>query len=85
MDLAATRGAFTCQSQSMNLFMQDADFNKLNSAHFYSWSKGLKTGVYYLRTRQKVSAQKFTVEPTPLSSARAGFACTDEVCTLCSS
>ena len=84
MDLAAARGAFTCQSQSMNLFMQDADFNKLNSAHFYSWNKGLKTGVYYLRTRQKASAQKFTVEPTPPSSVRVESVCTDEICTLCS-
>ena len=85
MDLAVARGAYTCQSQSMNLFMQDADFTKLTSAHFYSWAKGLKTGVYYLRTRQKAGAQKFTVEPKNVAAAAVAVVCTDEVCTMCSS
>lgn len=78
MDLAAARGPYICQSQSMNLFMQDPDFGKLHSAHFYSWRAGLKTGQYYLRTRPKAQAQKFTVVPT-------AQVCTEEVCTLCSS
>ena len=49
IDMAADRGAFICQSQSLNLWMSNPDFNKLTSMHFYSWTKGLKTGIYYLR------------------------------------
>jgi ribonucleotide reductase alpha subunit len=64
IDLAADRQAFVDQSQSMNLFMEDLTFSKFNSMHFYSWSKGLKTGCYYLRTRPAVQAQKFTVQPS---------------------
>lgn len=63
IDLAAGRGAFICQSQSMNLFVADPNYAKLTSMHFYSWKKGLKTGIYYLRTRAPVMAQKFTVDP----------------------
>lgn len=63
IDMAAARGAFICQSQSMNLFMADPNYAKLTSMHFYSWKKGLKTGVYYLRTRAPVMAQKFTIDP----------------------
>jgi ribonucleoside-diphosphate reductase alpha chain len=64
IDLAADRQAFVDQSQSMNLFIEDLTFSKFNSMHFYSWSKGLKTGCYYLRTRPAVQAQKFTVQQT---------------------
>jgi ribonucleotide reductase alpha subunit len=64
IDQSADRGAFVCQSQSLNLFMEDPDFKKLSSMHFYSWQKGLKTGIYYLRTRAKAQAQKFTIDPT---------------------
>jgi ribonucleoside-diphosphate reductase alpha chain len=60
--MAADRGAYICQSQSMNLFIQDANFAKLSSAHFYSWKKGLKTGMYYLRTKAAADAIKFTVD-----------------------
>ena len=63
IDMAAARGAFICQSQSMNLFIADPNYAKLTSMHFYSWKKGLKTGIYYLRTRAPVMAQKFTVDP----------------------
>ena len=58
IDMAADRGAYICQSQSMNLFMPEVNFGKLNSAHFYAWNKGLKTGMYYLRTQSKASALK---------------------------
>ena len=58
IDMAADRGPFVCQSQSMNLFIKDVNVGKLNSAHFYSWSKGLKTGMYYLRTLGKTEAIK---------------------------
>jgi ribonucleotide reductase alpha subunit len=64
VDQSADRGAFVCQSQSLNLFVEDPDFKKLSSMHFYSWQKGLKTGIYYLRTRAKAQAQKFTIDPS---------------------
>jgi ribonucleoside-diphosphate reductase alpha chain len=63
IDMAAARGAFICQSQSLNLFVADPTKAKLTSMHFYSWKKGLKTGCYYLRTKAPVAAQKFTVDP----------------------
>jgi len=68
IDMAADRGPYVCQSQSLNLFMADPDFRKLTSMHFYAWRKGLKTGIYYLRTKAKASAQKFTVEPATLTN-----------------
>ena len=64
--MSAERGAFICQSQSLNLFIQDANFAKLSSAHFYSWKKGLKTGMYYLRTKAAADAIKFTVDQDAL-------------------
>jgi ribonucleoside-diphosphate reductase alpha chain len=62
IDMAADRGAFICQSQSMNIFMPSANYGKLTSMHFYAWKKGLKTGMYYLRTKAAADAIKFTVE-----------------------
>lgn len=62
IDMAADRGAYICQSQSMNIFMQDANFGKLSSMHFYAWKKGLKTGMYYLRSQAATSAIKFTLD-----------------------
>jgi ribonucleoside-diphosphate reductase alpha chain len=69
IDMAADRGAFICQSQSMNLFVQDANFSKLSSMHFYAWEKGLKTGMYYLRSKAARDAIKFTVDQTALEAA----------------
>jgi ribonucleoside-diphosphate reductase alpha chain len=69
IDLAAARGAFICQSQSLNLFVSDPTYAKLTSMHFYGWKKGLKTGCYYLRTKAAVTAQKFTVDPRFLSTS----------------
>ena len=66
IDMSADRGAFICQSQSLNLFVQDANFAKLSSAHFYAWKKGLKTGMYYLRTKAAADAIKFTVDQDAL-------------------
>jgi len=63
IDQAAERGIYVCQSQSLNLFLKDPDFSKLTSMHFYTWSKGLKTGIYYLRTKAAAKAQQFTIEP----------------------
>jgi len=62
INMAADRGAFICQSQSLNLFVQDANFAKLSSMHFYAWKAGLKTGMYYLRTKAAADAIKFTVD-----------------------
>ncbi len=62
MDMAADRGAYICQSQSFNVHIQDPNFGKLTSMHFYAWKKGLKTGLYYLRTKAAADAIKFTVE-----------------------
>jgi ribonucleotide reductase alpha subunit len=70
IDMAASRGAFICQSQSLNLFVQDPTYAKLTSMHFYSWKKGLKTGIYYLRTKAPVAAQKFTVDPELLAAVK---------------
>ncbi len=61
LDMAADRGAYICQSQSLNIFMENANFAKLTSMHFYGWKKGLKTGMYYLRTKAATDAIKFTV------------------------
>ena len=62
IDMSADRGAYICQSQSLNIFMEAPNFGKLTSMHFYAWKKGLKTGMYYLRTQAAADAVKFTVE-----------------------
>ncbi len=62
IDQAADRGAFICQSQSLNLFVENPNFGKLSSMHFYGWQKGLKTGMYYLRSKAAVDPIKFTLD-----------------------
>jgi ribonucleoside-diphosphate reductase alpha chain len=74
IDMAAGRGAFICQSQSLNLFVADPNYGKLTSMHFYAWKKGLKTGCYYLRTKAPVAAQKFTVDPRLMAAISGGAA-----------
>jgi ribonucleoside-diphosphate reductase alpha chain len=78
IDMAAARGAFLCQSQSLNLFIPDPTYSKLTSMHFYAWKKGLKTGCYYLRTKAPVSAQKFTVDPRLLAAVQGTSAAQDD-------
>ena len=63
IDMAADRGPYICQSQSLNLWMEDPDYKSLTSMHFYSWQAGLKTGIYYLRRKAKHQAQQFTIAP----------------------
>ena len=63
LDMAADRGAFICQSQSLNLWVEDPDYDTLTSMHFYAWNKGLKTGIYYLRRKPKHQPQQFSIEP----------------------
>jgi len=82
IDMAADRGKFICQSQSLNLFLDDPDFQKLSSMHFYSWSKGLKTGLYYLRTKPVVQAQQFTIEPKT-NLVKINYVDEEEGCVSC--
>ncbi len=76
IDMAADRGAYICQSQSMNLFVENPNFGKLSSMHFYAWQKGLKTGMYYLRSKAATDPIKFTVnqEANKMATAAAGVA-----------
>ena len=95
IDMAADRGAFICQSQSMNLFMAQPTIAKLSSMHFYTWQKGLKTGIYYLRSKAGSQAVQFTVsasEKTPAAKEvvaeemMEGAVCTmEEGCISCGS
>jgi ribonucleoside-diphosphate reductase alpha subunit len=82
IDMSADRGAFICQSQSLNLWMEDPVYNKLTSMHFYAWSQGLKTGIYYLRRKAKHQAQQFTIEPEKKTNVQEGEG--EEICTMCS-
>jgi ribonucleotide reductase alpha subunit len=87
IDMAAARGAFICQSQSLNLFVADPTFAKLTSMHFHAWRLGLKTGVYYLRTRAPIMAQKFTVDPdlqAAVIAAKKAQLAEEEGCVTCS-
>ena len=74
IDMSVDRGAFICQSQSLNLWVEAPNYNILTSMHFYAWSKGLKTGCYYLRRKPTHTAQQFTIEPKA-----------EPVCDMCSS
>ena len=86
IDHAATRAPFICQSQSMNLFVENPTFQKLSSMHFYAWSKGLKTGMYYLRSKSKAKTQSFTIDPkVSRFTNQKNVECNDEVCVMCSS
>jgi ribonucleoside-diphosphate reductase alpha subunit len=82
IDMAADRGAYICQSQSLNLWLEDPNYSNLTSMHFYSWSKGLKTGIYYLRRRGRHQAQQFTIEPE--KKENSGTMEEDEICEMCS-
>jgi len=88
IDLSADRGAYICQSQSLNIFIEEPDYKKLTSMHFYGWSKGLKTGSYYIRTKPKAKTQQFTIDPDFAKKQQekkpANIVCTEEVCTMCS-
>jgi ribonucleoside-diphosphate reductase alpha chain len=85
IDMAADRGAFVCQSQSLNLWLEDPNYNNLTSMHFYGWNKGLKTGIYYLRRRAAHKAQQFTIEVEKKETVDpASHYIEDEVCEMCS-
>ena len=88
LDMAAARGAYIDQSQSLNIFMENPTVAKLSSMHFYGWKKGLKTGMYYLRTRAKAKPQQVTVNPlVPIPTEEEKLACSlanPEGCMMCS-
>jgi len=83
IDMSADRGAYICQSQSLNLWMEDPTYNALTSMHYYSWKKGLKTGIYYMRRKAKHQAQQFTIEPEKQGKEGEGEK-EDEICEMCS-
>ena len=91
IDMSADRGPFVDQSQSLNIFMEDPTSAKLTSMHFHGWRKGLKTGMYYLRTRAKAKAQQVTVPvgpQAPVYTEEQKLACSlanPESCEMCSS
>jgi ribonucleotide reductase alpha subunit len=64
LEMAKDRGAYICQSQSTNLWMKNPDYKKLTAMHMFAWKSGLKTGIYYLRTKAKAAPQQFTIEPS---------------------
>ena len=81
IDMSADRGAYICQSQSLNLWMKEPKYDKLTSMHMYAWKKGLKTGLYYLRTEAKAAPQQFTIEPEKIESKDLED---DGICDMCS-
>jgi len=95
MDLSIGRGPYVCQTQSLNLFFEEPTTKILTSAMFYAWKNGLKTGVYYVRSRPKTQAQQFTIDPKLIKNRELqekqdkntnnkSVVCNDEVCTMCS-
>jgi len=84
IDMAADRGAFICQSQSMNLWVEDPTFPILTSMHFHSWQSGLKTGMYYLRRKPKHQPQQFTIVPKQNANGEGGGDDGEEGCIMCS-
>jgi ribonucleoside-diphosphate reductase alpha chain len=92
IDMSAGRGPYIDQGQSLNVFMEDPNFGKLSSMHFYAWKAGLKTGMYYLRTRAAVNAVQFTVKnDAPVKTTEeqmAAMVCSidnPEDCVMCGS
>ena len=83
IDMAADRGAYICQSQSLNLWVEDPDYKALTAMHFYAWQAGLKTGIYYLRRKAKHQAQQFTIRPQAGQQAEQNKK--EEECLMCSS
>jgi ribonucleotide reductase alpha subunit len=81
IDMARDRGAFVCQSQSLNLWMEDPNYKSLTSMHFYAWQQGLKTGIYYLRRKPKHQPQQFTLDVVTNNTSNSS---SNETCETCS-
>lgn len=82
LEMARDRGAFICQSQSTNLWMKDPTYGKLTAMHMFSWKSGLKTGIYYLRTKAKAAPQQFTINPSTQNNNNTGDD-EDDDCLMC--
>jgi len=82
LEMAKDRGAYICQSQSTNLWMKDPDYKKLTAMHMFAWGCGLKTGIYYLRTKAKAAPQQFTIEP-PTNPTNTTTVEEEEDCLMC--
>jgi len=88
IDMSADRGPYICQSQSLNLWVEDPDYKNLTAMHFSAWQAGLKTGIYYLRRKAKHQAQQFTIQPTmqqPVMPANVNKKEQEQPCEMCSS
>ena len=89
IDMSADRAVFICQSQSLNLWVEEPSYGPLTSMHFYAWNKGLKTGLYYLRRKPKHQAQQFTIVPDSATADQQPHYQEDEktfeTCSMCSS
>ena len=81
INMARDRGAFICQSQSLNLWQENPNYKSLTAMHFYSWKQGLKTGIYYLRRKPRHQAQQFTLDPSTTNVERNE---NEEICEMCS-
>jgi ribonucleotide reductase alpha subunit len=81
IDMAADRGAYICQSQSLNVWVEEPDYKTLTNMHFHSWGKGLKTGIYYLRRKPKHQPQQFTIGPSLANNTNE---IEEEICETCS-
>jgi len=79
INMAADRGAYICQSQSLNLWLEEPNYKNLTAMHFYSWKAGLKTGIYYLRRKPRHQPQQFTIKPKEKTEDA------DEECLMCGS
>ena len=86
INMSRDRGAYICQSQSLNLWVENPSYKILNSMHFYSWQQGLKTGIYYLRRKAAHQAQQFTIEPDKKNNVNSSTQeAEEEICDMCSS
>ena len=82
INMARDRGAFICQSQSLNLWQENPNYKSLTAMHFYSWKQGLKTGIYYLRRKPRHQAQQFTLDPSTTNNVERNE--NEEICEMCS-
>jgi ribonucleotide reductase alpha subunit len=83
LEMAQDRGAYICQSQSTNLWMKDPNYKKLTAMHMFAWNCGLKTGIYYLRTKAKAAPQQFTIEPPSNPAKNTQTNDDEEECLMC--
>ena len=83
LNMARDRGMYICQSQSTNLWMKDPNYKKLTAMHMHAWKLGLKTGIYYLRTKAKAAPQQFTINPDMKNDSSNNNEEEEEECLMC--